>query len=296
MRREAWEVENRGDLIPATPSFLSFFSSLLCLPLNSVPHRGTEAARQSQNSSRRQRQKRPVQAWGPPSSVSFPPQCSTFPGHWGGSLQHKEGLWEGEEEEAPLAFSPPQSRVSHPPWGRAWVHSLRQNQEGKREGTAVAVLGRTHRQGRRDWDRWGMRIQGRGGRGEREERREKAESPRDALRNLEVALTPVLTVVPGAWGGEMVAAHSGVTGGLRLGNRLKGHHSRIRGAGGRGCSETTAELLAGTGRGVAATGFQQDCQMKGRWWAKPRLPASTGLLREGGWGEFHTEPSAPAGL
>lgn len=88
----------------------------------------------------------------------------------------------------------------------------------------------------------------------------------------------------------MVAAHSGVTGGLRLGNRLKGHHSRIRGAGGRGCSETTAELLAGPGRGVAATGFQQDCQMKGRWWAKPRLPASTGLLREGGWGDSTQNP------
>lgn len=147
-------------------------SSLLCPPLNSVPHRGTEAARQGQNSSRRQRQKRPVQAWGPPSSVSFPPQCSTFPGHWGGSPQHKEGLWEGEVKEAPLAFSPPQSRVSHPPWGRAWVHSLRQNQEGKREGTAVTVLGRTHRQGRRDWDDGGCEYKGGEG-GEKEKKEEK---------------------------------------------------------------------------------------------------------------------------
>lgn len=46
-----------------------------------------------------------------------------------------------------------------------------------------------------------------------------------------MALTPALTVVPGAWGGEMVEAHSGVTAGLRLGNRLKGYHSRIAGLG-----------------------------------------------------------------
>lgn len=70
-----------------------------------------------------------------------------------------------------------------------------------------------------------------------------------------------------------------------------------RGARGRGRSETTAELLEGPGRGVAATGFQQDRQMKGQWCTKPILPASTGLLRGGGWGgELHTDPSAPAGL
>lgn len=46
-----------------------------------------------------------------------------------------------------------------------------------------------------------------------------------------MALTPALTIVPGAWGGEMVAAHSGVTAGLWLGNRLKGFHSRLEGLG-----------------------------------------------------------------
>lgn len=46
-----------------------------------------------------------------------------------------------------------------------------------------------------------------------------------------MALTPALTVAPGAWGGEMVGAHSGVTAGLWLGNRLKGYHSRIAGLG-----------------------------------------------------------------
>lgn len=50
----------------------------------------------------------------------------------------QRGAAGGEEEEAPLAFSPAQSRVSRPPWGRAWVHSLRQNQEGKKKGTALA--------------------------------------------------------------------------------------------------------------------------------------------------------------
>lgn len=46
-----------------------------------------------------------------------------------------------------------------------------------------------------------------------------------------MALIPALTIVPGAWGGEMVEAHPGVTAGLRLGNRLKGYHSRIAGLG-----------------------------------------------------------------
>lgn len=107
-----------------------------------------------------------------------------------------------------------------------------------------------------------------------------------------MVLTPALTIVPGAWGGEMVSStfwgHSRPAAGKQI-ERLP---LQDRGAGGTGCSETTAELLTGPGRGVAATGFQQDCQMKGQWCSKPRLPASTGLQREGGLGEvrFHTGP------
>lgn len=98
-----------------------------------------------------------------------------------------------------------------------------------------------------------------------------------------MAWTPDLTVVPGAWGGEMVAAHSRVSAGLRLGNRLQGYHSRLEGLGAE-AARGQAELPEGPGRGVAATGSQQDHQMKEQWWAEPRLPASAGLLREGGRG------------
>lgn len=70
-----------------------------------------------------------------------------------------------------------------------------------------------------------------------------------------MALTPALTIVPGAWGGKMVTA------GLWLGNRL--NVTTPGGAGGTGCSEATAELLTGPGREVAATDFQQGHQMKG---------------------------------
>lgn len=114
-----------------------------------------------------------------------------------------------------------------------------------------------------------------------------------------MVLTPALTIVPGVWAGEMASStfwgHSRPAAGRQV-ERLP---LQDRGARGRGCSETTAELLTGPGREVAATGFQQDRQMKGQWCSKPRLPASTGILREGelgGGARFHIGPSAPAGL
>lgn len=63
----------------------------------------------------------------------------------------------------------------------------------------------------------------------------------------------------------------GLVAGLWRGNRLKGAPPSWR-AGGRRCSEMTAGLLSGPGRGVAATGIPQGHPSERRSRAKPGLP------------------------
>lgn len=105
-------------------------------------------------------------------------------------------------------------------------------------------------------------------------KRGKAARRQDALRKKEPwsGLTPDGATVraPGA-----VRPRPQHTGGARgrpaAGKQAGGSPSRLEG-GGRGCSEMTAGLLSGPGRGVAATGIPQGHPSERRSRAKPGLP------------------------
>lgn len=75
-----------------------------------------------------------------------------------------------------LSLRPTPEQVSRPPWGRAWVHSLRQSQEGgkeRRNCNSSRAAGHTGKGG----EPW-MQTHGREGSGGRVERREKTEYTR----------------------------------------------------------------------------------------------------------------------
>lgn len=229
----AQEVENRGDL--SLPPLILLFSSLLCLPRDSVPHRSVGSQARFQQKAKAEEASpglRTNEECSLPTSVFYSPRSlGRQPMAQGGAVGRGE-------EGAPGALGPPQSRVGHPPRGRAWVRSLRQSQEERgsgregargREGPATAVrqqTQQTHRQAAGE-ERQGCGIHRReadGAKGEKEYT--------DALRNESLSgLDSCLTIVPGARGGEMVTAHSGITAGLWLGKQAEGYHSRAEGLG-----------------------------------------------------------------
>lgn len=105
-----------------------------------------------------------------------------------------------------------------------------------------------------------------------------------------MAWTPDLTVVPGAWGGEMVAA------GLRLGNRLQGYQSRLEGLGAEAALRPS-RAARGARQGSSSYWFSTGSSNEGTVVGRAQTPC-LGRPPEGrGWGGgFHAGPSAPAGL
>lgn len=136
------------------------------------------------------------------------------------------------QEGAPGALGPPQSRVGHPPWGRAWVHSLRQSQEERKWGGERGKnCNSSHRAGHTGGGETRCRTHWRKVDGEKGERREKAEYT-DALRSESLSgLDSSLDHCPrsSGWcdGRSTLWDHSRPV----AGKQAEGYHSRVEGLG-----------------------------------------------------------------
>lgn len=203
----------------------------------------------------------------------LPPQCSTFSGHWGGSPRHKDEQWGGRSTLS-LWPPPPQSRVRHPPRGRAWVRSLRQSQEGRKEGrncNSSSSAGHTGKGGREAW------MQNTWEGGERRKKRKSRESTRDALRTESSSGLDHCPRSLARWLRHILGCHSRPVAGKQAG-RLP---LWDRGAGGGGCSETTAELLTGPGQGSSSYWFSTGLSNERTAVSK----AQASLLPRASWGK-----------